>query len=302
MVKVITGDKMNIRTDLALEAKYMNGEEEIEGTRFCSKQMGNGINVYELYVETKEAKDKLNKEIGVYITIETPPLTDNFNPADEKIKIISKEIKKLIPPKDDGLVLVIGLGNLEITPDALGPKTSRRVFATRHIKGELKKITGLTGLRPVSVIAPGVLGQTGIESGEIILSLIQNLKCSSLIIVDALASLSPERLGRTIQISDAGIAPGSGVGNYRPVLNKKTLGIPVISIGVPTVVNAKTLAFSMIKGIDEKNVNIDNSKDMIVTPREIDVLIDRTSLLIGMSINCALQDKLTPEDLFSLTT
>lgn len=288
---------LNIRTDLALEAKYIQGEEDIEGTRFSSERV-NDISIHKLYVDTEGASRRLSKGKGTYITIETPPLTNNFDPEDEKIRIISKEIKGLIP--DKGQVLVVGLGNIEISSDALGPRAGQKVLATRHIKGELKKITGLEDLRPVSVITPGVLGQTGIEAKEIITSLISRIGCSSLIVIDALASLSPERLGRAIQISDTGISPGSGVGNHRPVLNKETLGIPVISIGVPTVVNAETLVFSMIKGISEEDLRTDNSKNMIVTPREIDLLISRSSLLIGMSINCALQDKFTPKDLFSL--
>ena len=202
-------------------------------------------------------------------------------------------------PKE-GTILIAGIGNETITPDALGPKSADNILATRHITGELKRSLGLSGLRSVAVLAPGVLGQTGIETGELIKSVVESIKPSAVIVIDALASRSLSRLGCTIQISDAGISPGSGVGNHRLSLNKETMGIPVIGIGVPTVVDAQTLALELIPeaklSYQQKGLVSPRGEQMIVTPREIDLLIERASRLVGMSLNCALHKGLSVED------
>lgn len=143
-------------------------------------------------------------------------------------------------------MLVAGLGNMEITPDSLGPKTSRRVLATRHIGGEIARSTGLDRLRPVAVMQTGVTGQTGIETGEYILSIVRRIRPTAVVAIDALASRRTERLGCTLQISDTGISPGAGVGNHRTKITKETIGVPVIAIGVPTVVDAQTLAVDIL--------------------------------------------------------
>jgi spore protease len=218
------------------------------------------------------------------------------------MEALAEEIKKLLPK--EGLVLIAGLGNYQVTPDALGPKTASLTFATRHIQGEIARSTGLDGLRPVAVLAPGVLGQTGMETGEILASLCKELKPSAVIVVDAMASRKTERVGTTIQICDTGISPGSGVGNARPQLNSETLGVPVIAMGVPTVVDAKTLAadLAMQSGAQESAVEkLQNSAEphgtaMIVTPREIDLLIERAAKLLSLAINTALHPDFTPED------
>lgn len=204
-------------------------------------------------------------------------------------------------PKD-GLVLVVGLGNCNITPDNLGPMTAKNVLATRHIKGEIARSTGLSALRPVAVIAPGVLGQTGIESAELIASVSKKLSPCAIIVIDALASMKLERLGCTVQISDTGISPGAGVNNARPKIDSSNLGVPVISIGVPTVVDAVTIACNLTGASKEslKSQISPRGEIMMVTPREIDLLIERAAKLSGLAINRALQPEFSIEDIATL--
>lgn len=296
---------MKFRTDLAVEVRESVGNN-INGVTYHEEQVED-IKIERLRVETNEAEKKIGKPKGNYITITVPALTDNFQESENKINIISKEIDKLIDKK--GLILVAGLGNYNITPDALGPKTANMVLATRHITGEIARSTGLDKLRPVAVLSPGVLGQTGIEAGEFILSVIEKLKPCALIVIDALASRDLARLGCTIQISDTGISPGSGVGNARPKINKETMGIPVISMGIPTVVDAATLAADLL--LDSATKNADENRKlrekmsprgeaMMVTPREIDLLIERAAKLTAMAINCALHKEFSQQDLLTL--
>lgn len=291
---------MSFRTDLALETRELLGTN-IPGIKHNERMEGN-IKITNIEILNDSASQSLKKPKGKYVTIEFPTLTDNFQHSDKRIEIVSKEIASLITNK--GLVLVVGVGNTDITPDALGPKATSYILATRHIKGELARSTGLDKLRPVSAIFPGVLGQTGIETSEFITSIVNKLKPSCVIIIDALASKQAKHLGCTIQISNTGITPGSGVGNSRPQINKDTLNVPVISIGVPTVVDASTLAYSLInedKAPENLNEVISpHGSDMMVTPREIDLLIERASKLIGLSINCALQKDFSAEDIYLL--
>lgn len=283
---------MEKRTDLAVEARELAGND-IQGVDY-SVETENGMEISRLYVKNHQASVKLKKEKGTYITIDVPAMTDNFLSDDERIKTISGEIKRLIPV--NGLVLVCGLGNIDITPDALGPKTVSRVLATRHIKGEIAKSTGLDKLRPVAVLTPGVTGSTGIETFEFIQSIVKKVRPTALIVIDALASRRISRLGCTLQISDTGIAPGAGVQNHRKKINEETVGIPVIALGVPTVVDAVTLVSDLLDVDDEKTsrqlsemLSPDNRK-MVVTPKEIDLLIDRASRLLSLSLNVALQN------------
>ena len=291
---------MSFRTDLALETRELLGTN-IPGIKHNERMAGN-IKITNIEILNDSASQSLKKPKGKYVTIEFPTLTDTFQHSDKRIEIVSKEIASLITNK--GLVLVVGVGNTDITPDALGPKATSYILATRHIKGELARSTGLDKLRPVSAIFPGVLGQTGIETSEFITSIVNKLKPSCVIIIDALASKQAKHLGCTIQISNTGITPGSGVGNSRPQINKDTLNVPVISIGVPTVVDASTLAYSLInedKAPENLNEIIStHGSDMMVTPREIDLLIERASKLIGLSINCALQKDFSAEDIYLL--
>lgn len=295
---------MSFRTDLAIEISE-SLENQIDDI-YKSEDTHENAKINRIEIKTKGAAERFGKAIGTYITVEIPALTDNFDVNDNRITIISNEIKQFIPKK--GTVLVVGLGNYNITPDALGPKTANTVLATRHISEEIAKSTGLSNLRSVCVLAPGVLGQTGIEVSEIISSLVKKLNPSCAILIDALASRSLSRLGCTVQISNTGISPGSGVDNARPLISEENLGIPVISIGVPTVVDATTLAQDILSSsLNHSSNGVNNKilpkgKSMIVTPREIDVLINRASLLISMAINCALHTEFSPGDLYSLVS
>lgn len=295
---------MFLRTDLAVEAQEMTGTDisGLESSTVCQGEM----TVTHITVSSEQAAQSLGKPQGQYITIEVPPLTDDFQNQDERIRLAAEKIQSLLP--EQGLVLVAGLGNSDITPDDLGPRTASTVLATRHISQELARAVGLEGLRPVAVLAPGVLGQTGIETGELLYSIIQRLQPTALIVVDALASRRLDRLGCTLQISDAGISPGSGVGNARPHISRDTMGIPVISMGVPTVVDAATLATDLLECESEREEEQVRRKvsprgeAMMVTPREIDLLIDRAAYLTGMAINCALQPGFSVQDLAALVS
>ena len=202
---------MERRTDLAVEARELAGGD-LSGVEY-NERVEEGMKISRLKVKNHKASVKLKKEQGTYITIEIPALTDNMLSTDERIQILANEIRRLLPV--NGLVLVCGLGNMEITPDALGPKTASRILATRHITGELARSTGLDKLRPVAVLSTGVTGQTGIETFEYIESIVKKVRPTAVVVIDALASRRLSRLGCTIQISDTGIAPGAGVQNHR---------------------------------------------------------------------------------------
>ena len=196
-------------------------------------------------------------------------------------------------PKNN--ILVAGLGNRKITPDTLGPATADSILATRHISEDLKKQTGLDSLKNVSVILPGVLGQTGIETVEIIKGVIASANIEGLIVIDAFAASDVNRLATTVQLCDTGISPGSGVGNNRKEISKRTLGIPVVAVGVPTCVDVGTLAASVTG--NQEGVN---KADMIVTPREIDILIDRSATVLSRAINFFLQPETDRELILSI--
>lgn len=288
---------MELRTDLAIEAREVAGEH-VAGVDF-REYRENDMKISRLTVKTPRAKQLLGKDIGTYITVELPSLTDHFTETDGRVKTIGREIRRLLPV--NGLLLVAGLGNEEITPDALGPKTGARVLATRHIGGELARTAGLDRLRPVAVVNPGVTGQTGIETGEYILSVVKRIRPNAVIAVDALASRRIERLGRTVQISDAGISPGAGVGNHRVRINRETIGVPVIAIGVPTVVDARTFANDLLgDSLNRTAYPPTGGQQMVVIPREIDLLTDRASRLLGFSLNAAMQNAFALKDLVSL--
>ena len=278
---------MRLRTDLAVEAREIAGEN-IGGVDFDTYSE-NGMEISRLTVRTERARLALGKEEGTYVTIELESLTDRFSDTDGRLRTIGAEIRRLLPV--NGLLLVAGLGNEEITPDSLGPKTAAKVFATRHITGELARATGLDRLRPVAVMSTGVTGQTGIETGEYILSIVKRIRPNAVIAVDALASRRLERLGCTLQISDAGISPGA------------TLGVPVISIGVPTVVDLRTLACDLLGSEfkrDKAESLVPDGRQMLVIPNEIDLLTERASRLIALSLNAAMQDRFTLEELVEL--
>lgn len=278
---------MQIRTDLALEQREMHRELP-EGVT-CEEIKKGNITLTKISVLNKKGSEALKKPIGKYITAEVPPFSDNVQ-NDETVTVLSEELSSILPC--GGTALVVGLGNRSITPDALGPMVCEGVLATRHIKNELNRITGRDGFRSVAVVSPGVLGQTGIEAFNIIKGVCREIKPTVIIAVDALASRYTKRLGCTVQMSNTGIEPGAGVGNARFEISEKTLGIPVVSLGVPTVVDAATLVNDLTGG----GFSFESEcGKMIVTPREIDLLIDRSAALISDMINFSLQSKIEPE-------
>ena len=287
---------MNARTDLAIEKDSFISGDRPKGIRrkiFETEK----TKVTKISVLDKEAADVIGKPVGEYITVELDEFSYDTELLDDRMKSISTQILSLLP-KGDGTVLVAGIGNKDITPDALGPRCAEGIFSTRHITSELAEEIGLDFLNPVCSLATGVLGQTGIETGEIIKSVADAIKPKAVIVIDALAAAGLERLGRTVQITDTGITPGSGVGNKRAEISKNTLGVPVIAIGVPTVVDAVTLARAMTG--NKTATESAEAQNMMVTPREIDVMIERAAKLISLCVNCALQPETDPELLLSV--
>ncbi len=291
---------MNFHTDLALERQEISGAQSINGISTETENFEK-VKVTRITVDTDEGAQMLSKPKGKYVTVHMPSFSLGNELDKDELAILTKEISSFLP--DDGTVLVAGLGNMQITPDALGPKVTSHILATRHIFRELARIPGLENLRPVASVSPGVLGQTGIETGEIIRGVTDNIKPSAVIVIDALASRSLSHLGTTIQICDTGISPGSGVGNKRKRIDESTLGTKVISIGIPTVVDAVTLATDIAeKSGNSPDCFLPESEKMMVTPKEIDLLIEHASKFLSMAINCALQPSVSPEDIFSLVS
>lgn len=288
---------MTSRTDLAVECLDFAKEIMPKGIE-KSVETKNGLNVIRVKVTDEESANIIGKPIGEYITIDTSDFkapSDNF---DTEVRTVAEILSSVIKTDERG-VLVVGLGNQDITPDALGPKTVDYIFVSRHIDKDLQDKIGLTGISSVSAIATGVLGQTGIETAEIVASLTKSINPSCVIVIDALASKSIDRLATTIQISNAGICPGSGVQNKRKELSEKTLGVPVISMGVPMVVDMTTVAYDMLgEGVSDKVS--EKGKTMMVTPREIDLAIEHAAKMVAFSINVALQPTLSLEDLYAL--
>ncbi|MCQ2474431.1 MAG: GPR endopeptidase [Clostridia bacterium] len=286
---------MEIRTDLALEKCENTDINSVSGVTSESFSAGN-VKITRIEVTDKNGAKLIGKPIGKYITAETQPFAKHAQFIGEELEMIAKEISSLIP--EEGSVLVAGLGNSSITPDALGPKCADMIFATRHIKGEILKETGLNNLRCVCAFSTGVLGNTGAEAGEIIKALVNQLDPSAVITIDALAARSIERLGNTVQMCSTGITPGSGVGNSRSEINEKTIGVPVIAIGVPTVVDAATLVSDFAGNPSAEYPH----PGMMVTPREVDLMIEHAAKLTSLAINRALQPEISAEDLIMLTS
>lgn len=281
-----------VRTDLALEqATNLAPEEAIPITR-----RGKVFRISELQITEKALSQRIGRNVGRYITLECDRLSRSSDILQAQAEELAAEIAQLLP---DGDILVVGLGNADITPDALGPLVAGRILATRHLRQELQinspDIEYLRNLRPVSILANGVLGQTGIEAAELATALRNTLKPAAIVAVDALACSDITRLGCTIQISDAGISPGSGVQNRRKALDQASLGVPVIAIGVPTVVDMHTIVRHYT---DLQDSSLPN---MMVTPRDIDQLIANAAKLIAYGINLALQPTMDFADLESLT-
>ena len=281
---------MDIRTDLALES--ISPGDLPESVHI--KRRGKAFSITEIIIDDDSCLASIGKGRGRYITLEGNSLSRFSDDYQLMAQELAQELKQLIP---EGEVLVAGLGNNDITPDAIGPQTASKVLATRHLSDELNSggEVFLTSLRRVSSFAGGVMGQTGIETAEIVRAIAAELRPAAIIAIDALACTDISRLGTTIQITDTGISPGSGVSNRRRELSEKLFGIPVIAVGVPTVVDMHTIVRSLTgKSINRELPNI------MVTPRDIDRLTERASQLLAFGINLALQPTLTFEDVRGL--
>ncbi len=311
-----------IRTDLALETQEKMQEDHIElkGVRFLEEKVDRNLTISTVVIETENGAKTMGKPKGTYITIEAGNMDEEDEDYHREVsEQLARVIRKLAPvKKEECSVLVAGLGNRAVTPDALGPRVVDNLFITRHVIEEYGKYAfGEEKVNRVSSIVPGVMAQTGMESVEILKGIIRETKPDLVVAVDALAARSTKRLNRTIQVTDTGINPGSGVGNHRHGLNEKSLGVPVISIGIPTVVDAATIvndtmynlvtaltqseAFAQVgTSLEELNdaekyelireLLSPNLNTMFVTPKDIDESVKRLSYTISEGLNIAFSE------------
>ncbi len=285
-----------VRTDLALEsAESMQGpKSEMSGVSMTEEYHARtDVTVTTVKIESKNASKRLGKPNGTYITLEAPSMHED---DEEYHREISKELAdcicNLLPQKDGELaVLVVGLGNRGVTADSLGPLVIDHLHVTRHVLLEYGPAAYDNATNMVSGIVPGVMAKTGMESMEIVRGVVESTSPDIIIVVDALAARSTKRLNRTIQITNTGIHPGSGVGNHRSTLNEETLGKPVIAIGIPTVVDAATIVNDAVgrKYEDIPLTNMTELANMYVTGKDIDEIIQRLSYTISEGINMALK-------------
>ena len=283
------------RTDLALEARELWQESAEKTTRLsgvkATKQRSEGYPVTRVDILDERGEKALGKPRGTYRTIDLTAFWQRKSDFFERaVRAVGGQLKELLP--GEGTVLVIGLGNGAMTPDAVGPLAADNVLVTRHLIAAMPR--HFSGFRPVAVFRTGVLGTTGVESAEAVRGLVAQVEPSLVIAVDALASRRVGRVCTTVQLSDTGIIPGSGVGNHRSALNQETLGVPVFAIGVPTVVDSATLAADLLEesGIrDYDGEALQKSRqNLMVTPRDIDQQVRDLSKVVGYGINWALQD------------
>lgn len=313
--------QFQVRTDLALETreKFKEDNVEIKGVRVEEELIRESeIKVTRVLIETENGARAMGKPKGSYITLEAPNMSEQDEDYHREVSVqLADILKSLLPGKKTPVsVLVAGLGNREVTPDALGPRVVDNIMITRHILKEFGQYAfGREAVSPISGIVPGVMAQTGMESMEILRGVIRETKPECIIAVDALAARSTKRLGRTIQVTDTGINPGSGVGNHRQGLTRESLGIPVIAIGIPTVVDAATIvsdtmhslitAMSRSSHLKSLGTSLESLNEaekydlvrellspslntMFVTPKDIDESIKRLSYTVSEGLNLAL--------------
>ncbi len=317
-----------IRTDLAIEAREFYNKQEnrgdIPGVEVdVDKQ--EDVTITRVKVVEEVGARMIGKPRGNYITIEVPKLKDNDKDLQDEVgRLLAKEVGSIVKLNDQSVILVVGLGNWNVTPDALGPRVIEHLLVTRHIKEYIPDQID-EGVRSVCAVAPGVLGITGIETSEIIRGIVDRVKPDLVIAIDALASRKMERVSTTIQLADTGINPGSGVGNNRKELSRESMGVPVVAVGVPTVVDAATMAsdtidmvidslidespkngefYNMLKDMDRtekykliNEVISPSIGNLMVTPKEIDRLIDDIAIIIANGLNLALHPSIGPEDI-----
>lgn len=289
---------MAFRTDLAVEAiENHKTAAALPHVRQSDRTL-EGFAVHEVRILSEDAAREIGKPQGRYLTLELDALIRREEDAFPRAcKALSTLLRELLPRPNDGPVLIAGLGNRMITPDAIGPQTADHVIATRHLVAQSPAI--FADWRPVSALAPGVLGQTGVETGEVICGVLDRVRPAAVIAVDALAAGRLSRLLRTVQLADTGITPGAGVGNARAALNKETLGVPVIAVGVPTVVDGATLAHEISSQLGQPNCEAldDLSQPVMITTRDIDHEVADISRMIGYAVNMALHPHLSVADI-----
>lgn len=290
---------MAFRTDLAVEAvQNLSHAADVQQVRQSDRTI-EGFSVNEVEILTEHAAHEIGKPCGRYVTLELDALVRREEDAFPRAcRALSTLLGELLPNSAaSGPVLVAGLGNRMITPDAIGPQAIDHVIATRHLVEQVPDV--FASWRPVSALAPGVLGQTGVETGEVICGVLDRVKPAAVLAVDALAAGRLSRLLRTIQLADTGITPGAGVGNARAALNSQTLGVPVIAIGVPTVVDGATLAHEIAAQLGSPSCEAldDLSLPVMVTTRDIDREVADIARVIGYAVNMALHPHLTVSDI-----
>ena len=322
--------KCSIRTDLAVEAREILEESnnDLNDGIEIKSQQSDEMKITHVKITNEKGSINMGKPVGTYITIESQKLREGDNICHENIsKNLKSCLSEMIDSKKDAVFLIVGLGNWNVTPDSLGPKVIDKILVTRHMLNTLPENI-MSSVRSLAAIAPGVMGVTGIETGEIIKGLVDKLKPDTIIAIDALAARKFSRINATIQISDTGISPGAGVGNKRMMLNKETLGVPVVAIGVPTVVDAATLASDTIdmvlshvkgssdgvfcKGLEDMGEEDRYSlvcealnpyeQNMFVTPKEIDMVIERLSKIIAGAVNSTIHPGVEIADLGRYTS
>ena len=295
------------RTDLAME--NLASDLSYPGVEVHRWQESD-IELIEVVILTEEAAQALGKPCGSYLTLECPLLREHDPDARIAMStLLGEELGRMLDSGDDAPVLVVGLGNRSVTPDALGPAVIDKTLVTRHIQG-----SGFAAenMRSVCAMAPGVLGVTGIETVELVESLVRDLKPRAVVCIDSLAARDSRRIGCTIQVSNTGIQPGSGVGNHRKPLTRETLGVDVIAVGVPTVIYAATLArdaFALLSDAEnheealnalEKDLLDTSLGNLIVTPRDIDAIVKNCAVLISAAVNRALQPRLSEAEIAAM--
>lgn len=298
----------NRTSDLALEAKELFESSAGKTTRLAGvKAREDSIFGYPLTrvdILDKTGAEALGKPVGTYLTLELPDLPQGRDEIHQAVRAVAALLNQLPGLPKTGPVFVAGLGNRQMTPDALGPKTTEFLLITRHLVENLPE--EFSGFRPVAALAPGVTGSTGVETGELLTGVLQTIHPACLIAVDALAARRQERVCRTIQVSNTGIVPGSGVGNARMALDEEHLGLPVLAVGVPTVVEAGTLCLDLLEeagickeGLEPSRLTGQGSS-WFVTPRNIDQEVEILSKILGLGISAALHVDISVEDVENL--
>lgn len=295
---------LNRRTDLAIEAQELWAEQSQEATQLkgvvAKTGTREGCVVHRVDILDPRGAQALGKPEGRYVTVEVEGLTHREEGAfGRAIRAVAGELAQMLPPEGKAPVLVVGLGNRAITPDAIGPQVVDATLVTRHLIQSLPEQFG--DFRPVTALATGVLGTTGVESGELVQAVAQEIGPACIIAVDALAARSMHRVCQSIQIANTGIVPGSGVGNHRNALNQERLGVPVLAVGVPTVVDAVTLCADVLEEAGQGHIDPLALKGagatLMVTPKDIDQQVVDLSKVIAYGINMALQPGLSLEDI-----